>query len=138
MLDGDYRRNEAGPVFVEAPAPTDEVLRTALHEIITRMTILFTHRGVFVERQAATDMADNDTDSDEARGSAIDARAGVYFAATNLGQRVSLMGRQEPFALLPESRRPGAPNGALAIRLGGTGTAFGEGVRCHRRCPLAR
>ncbi len=78
MLDGVYRRNEAGPVFVEVPAPTDEVLQTVLHEIITRMTILLTHRGVFVERQAATDMADNDTDSDEARGSAIDARAGVY------------------------------------------------------------
>jgi len=37
VLDGVYRCDTEGePVFVEVPAPTDEVLQTVLHKIITR------------------------------------------------------------------------------------------------------
>ena len=67
MLDGVYRRSEAGPVFIEVPAPTDEALQAVLHKIITRMMKLLTRRGVLVEEQGQTYMTNNDGDSDEAR-----------------------------------------------------------------------
>ena len=38
-----------------------------LHQIITRMMKLLTRRGVLVEEEGSTYMADNDGDSDEAR-----------------------------------------------------------------------
>ena len=70
VLDGVYRRSADGaPEFVEAPAPTDEALQTVLHKIITRLMKLLTRRGVLVEEEGSTYMADNDNDgdSDEAR-----------------------------------------------------------------------
>ena len=68
MLDGVYRRGVDGePVFVVAPAPTDEALQAVLHKIITRMMKLLTRRGVLVEEQGQTYMADNEPDSDDAR-----------------------------------------------------------------------
>ena len=39
LLDGVYRRSVDGtPEFVEAPAPTHEVLQAVWHKIITRLT----------------------------------------------------------------------------------------------------
>jgi len=55
------------PEFVEVAAPTDEVLQAVLHRIITRLMKLLTRRGVLVEEEGSTCMADNDGDSDEAR-----------------------------------------------------------------------
>ena len=63
-----YRRGtDARPVFVEVPAPSDEALQAVLHKIITRTMKLLTRRGVLVEEQGSTYMADKDSDSDEAR-----------------------------------------------------------------------
>ena len=68
VLDGVYRCSADGePVFVEVPAPTDEALQTVLHKIITRTMKLLTRKGVLVEEQGQTYMADADADSDEAR-----------------------------------------------------------------------
>jgi len=68
VLDGVYRCDAEGePVFVEVPAPTDESLQTVLHKIITRLMKLLTRRGVLVEEQGQSYMADDDADSDEAR-----------------------------------------------------------------------
>ena len=68
MLDGVYRRDaEDEPVFVELPAPADEALQAVLHKIITRLMKLLTRRGVLVEEEGSTYMADNDGDSYEAR-----------------------------------------------------------------------
>ena len=68
MLDGVYRRGTDGaPEFVEVPAPTDEALQSVLRKIITRMMKLLTRRGVLVEEEGSTYMADNDGDSDDAR-----------------------------------------------------------------------
>jgi len=68
VLDGVYRCDTEGePVFVEVPSPTDEALKTVLHKIITRLMKLLTRRGVLVEEQGQTYMADDDSDSDEAR-----------------------------------------------------------------------
>ena len=68
VLDGVYRFDAEGkPVFVEVPAPTDEALQAVLHKIITRMMKLLTRRGVLVEEQGSTYVADNDGDSDNAR-----------------------------------------------------------------------
>ena len=68
MLDGVYRRSaEGAPEFVEVAAPTDEALQAVLHKIITCMMKLLTRRGVLVEEEGSTYMADNDGDSDEAR-----------------------------------------------------------------------
>jgi hypothetical protein len=57
------RRAPAWPLA----APTDEALRAVLHKIITRTMKLLNRRGVLVEMQGRTYMADNDSDSDETR-----------------------------------------------------------------------
>ena len=67
VLGGVYRRSDAGPIFVEVPAPTDEALQTVLHKIITRMMKLLTRRGALIEEEGKTYMADGDADSDDAR-----------------------------------------------------------------------
>ena len=68
VLDGVYRRGiDGAPEFVEVPEPTDEALQSVLHKIITRTMKLLTRRGVLVEEEGSTYMADNDGDSDEAR-----------------------------------------------------------------------
>ena len=68
VLDGVYRCGTEGePVFVEVPAPTDEALQAVLHKIITRTMRLLTRRGVLIEEQGQTCMADDDSDSDAAR-----------------------------------------------------------------------
>jgi hypothetical protein len=67
-LDGVYRCDPEGePVFVEVPAPTDEALHAVLHRIIARLVKLLTRRGVLVEEQGQTTMADDDSASDENR-----------------------------------------------------------------------
>ena len=67
VLDGVYQCGADGvPQFVEVPAPTDEALQAVLHKIITRTMKLLTRRGVLVEEEGSTYMADNDGDSDEA------------------------------------------------------------------------
>ena len=68
VLDGVYRCSAGGlPVFVEAPAPTDEALQAVLRKIFTRTMKLLTRRGVLVEVDGSTYVADNDGDSDEVR-----------------------------------------------------------------------
>ena len=69
MQDGVYRRTDGGPVFVEAPAPTNEELLVLLHTTITRLMKLLTRRGVLVEAQegGSSDLADAEADLDEAR-----------------------------------------------------------------------
>jgi hypothetical protein len=68
VLDGVYWRGADGvPEFVEVPEPTDEALQTVLHKIITRLMKLLTRRGVLVEEEGSTYMADSDGDPDEAR-----------------------------------------------------------------------
>ena len=63
-----YRRSaEGAPEFVDAPTPTDEALQSVLHKIITRTMKLLTRRGVLVEEDGSTYVADSDGDSDEAR-----------------------------------------------------------------------
>jgi hypothetical protein len=52
--------------FTEVPAPTDQALQAVLHKIITRTMKMLTRRGVLLEEQGQTYMADNDSDSDEA------------------------------------------------------------------------
>ena len=67
VLDGVYRRTDGEPVFVEVPAPTDEALQALLHKIIGRLMKLLTRRGVLVEEEGLTYLADSDADSDDAR-----------------------------------------------------------------------
>ena len=68
VLDGVYRHSADGtPEFVEVAAPNDEALQAVLQKIITRTMKLLTRRGVLVEEEGSTYMADNDADSDEAR-----------------------------------------------------------------------
>ena len=68
VLDGVYRHGADGtPEFVEVPAPADETLQAVLQKIITRTMKLLTRRGVLVEEEGSTYMADNDGDSDEVR-----------------------------------------------------------------------
>ena len=67
MLDGVYRRTDGEPVFVEVPAPTDEALQALLHKIIGRLMKLLTRRGVLIEEEGSTYLADGDAEADEAR-----------------------------------------------------------------------
>ncbi len=68
VLDGVYWRSADGtPEFVEAPAPTDQALKAVLHKIIARTMKMLTRRGVLVEEEGSTYVADNDGGSDEAR-----------------------------------------------------------------------
>jgi hypothetical protein len=68
VLDGVYRRGiDGAPEFVEVPEPTDESLQSVLHKIITGTMKLLTRRGVLVEEEGLTYLADNDGDSEEAR-----------------------------------------------------------------------
>jgi hypothetical protein len=65
--DGKFLRSQAirrtgGPRFVIRCAR-----QSVLHKIITRMMKLLTRRGVLVEEEGSTYMADSDCDSDEAR-----------------------------------------------------------------------
>ena len=56
-------RCRGDPLFVEVPAPSDEALQTVLHKIITRTMKLLTRRGVLVEEEGSTYIADNDADT---------------------------------------------------------------------------
>ena len=67
VLDGVYRRTDGEPVFVEVPAPTDEALQALLHKIISRLMKLLTRRGVLIEEEESTYLADSDAESDDAR-----------------------------------------------------------------------
>jgi hypothetical protein len=68
VLAGVYKRGiDGAPEFVEVPELTDEALQAVLHKIITRLMKLLTRRGVLVEEEGSTYMADNGGDSDEAR-----------------------------------------------------------------------
>jgi hypothetical protein len=54
VLDGVYRhRTDGEPASVEMAAPSDEVLQTVLHKIITRVMKLLTRR---VRRGAGLDL----------------------------------------------------------------------------------
>ena len=53
--------------LVEVPAPTDEQLLAMLHRIIGRLMKLLTRRGVLIEEQGSTYMADSDAESDDAQ-----------------------------------------------------------------------
>ena len=63
-----YRGGVDGtPEFVEVPEPTDETMQSVLRKIITRSMKLLASRGVLVEEEGSTYIANNDSDSDEAR-----------------------------------------------------------------------
>ena len=67
-LDGVYRTNAKGePEFVETPAPSDEDVWEVLQRIIKRVMKQLVRRGILVEDQGETYLADADDDSEEAR-----------------------------------------------------------------------
>ncbi len=93
VLDGVYRRTDGEPAFVEVPAPTDEALQVLLHKIIGRLMKLLTRRGVLIEEQGSTYLADSDSDaeSDDARTlRPLQAAACTYRIA--FGPRAGLQG----------------------------------------------
>ena len=59
MPDRVYRRTGCDPVFVEVPAPADEALQTLLHRIIARLMKPLTRRGVLVEEEGSSYLADS-------------------------------------------------------------------------------
>ena len=68
MLDGVYRTNAAGePEFVETPAPSDEQVWEVLQRIIKRVMKQLVRRGILVEDQGETYLADDGDDSEESR-----------------------------------------------------------------------
>ena len=56
------------PGWRRGPLPvSDEALQTVLHKVIPRLMKLLTRRGVLIEEEGSTYMADTDSESDEAR-----------------------------------------------------------------------
>ena len=150
VLDGVYRRGIDGtPEFVEVPEPTDEALQSVLHKIITRTMKLLTCRGVLVEEQGSTYMADNDGDSDEARTlRPLQAAACTYRIAfgPRAGQKVltvqGVMPRDADFkqTLCADSNGFSQTAGIAVWRSAGTRPLPGPCVRPHpaRRGALRR
>ena len=62
-----WRGSDGAQVFVEVPAPTDEAMQSVLDKIITRTVKLLTCPGVLVEEPGSSYVAENDSDSDDAR-----------------------------------------------------------------------
>ena len=68
VLDGVYRTNAKGePVFVEMPPPSDEQVWEVLERIIKRVMKQLVRRGILVEDQGETYLADDGDDSEESR-----------------------------------------------------------------------
>ena len=68
VLDSVYRTNEKGePEFVETPAPSDKDVWEVLQSIIKRVMKQLVRRGILVEDQGETYLADDADDSEEAR-----------------------------------------------------------------------
>ncbi len=135
VLDGVYRCGADGlPVFVEVPAPTDEQLQAILQTIITRLMKLLTRRGVLVEDQGQTYMADADADGDEARTlRPLQAAAVSYRIA--FGPRVGGH-RADPHA--PGAAGPGSEPAAAQVALGDPETSRsstpGRAHACYSAC----
>jgi hypothetical protein len=54
VLDGVYQTSEGAPVFIEAPAPSNEQLQTLLDKIIHRILKLLTRLGHLIEDDGIT------------------------------------------------------------------------------------
>ena len=68
VLDGVYRTNANGqPEFIEIPAPSDEDIWEVLQRRIKRVMKQLVRRGILVEDQGETYLADDVADSKEAR-----------------------------------------------------------------------
>jgi Putative transposase len=68
VLDGVYRTNAKGePEFVETPPPSEEQVWEVLQSIIKRVMKQLVRRGILVEDQGETYLANAEDDSDEAR-----------------------------------------------------------------------
>ena len=81
-----------------------------LHKIITRTMKLLTRRGVLVEEEGSTYMADNDGDSDEARTlRPLQAAACTYRIAFGPRAGQTVLTVQGAMPRQTESRRRGAP-----------------------------
>ncbi len=126
-----YRRTDGEPVFVEVPAPTDEDLQALLHKIIGRLMKLLTRRGVLLEEQGSTYLADGDADSDDARAlRPLQAAACTYRIAfgPRAGQKVftvqGAMPRGAAFTQAAVCRRAGfQPARCAALRWRGAPAA---------------
>ena len=129
------------PVFVEVPAPTDDALQAVLHKIITRMMKLLTRRGVLVEEEGSTYLADNDGDSDEARVlRPLQAAACTYRIAfgPRAGQKVlTVQGAERGHGTAPAGGPVPREGLALARHAQGDGLRAAA-VRRHQRLQPAR
>ncbi len=68
VLDGVYQTNAEGePEFIEIAAPSDEQVWEVLEKIIKRVMKQLVRRGILVEDQGETYLADADDDCEEAR-----------------------------------------------------------------------
>ena len=68
VLDGVYRSHADGaPEFIEVAAPTEEGLHELLQTVIARLMTLLTRRGVLLEDDGQSYLAESDTDGEEAR-----------------------------------------------------------------------
>ena len=86
-LDGVYRRSDVEPDFVEVPAPRDEALQAQRHKIIGRLMKLLTRRGVLVEEEGSSYLADSDADSGQRARAMQRCRAGGAQAQDALARR---------------------------------------------------
>jgi hypothetical protein len=68
VLDGVYRSDAAGvPEFIEVAASTEAGLHELLQTVIARLMKRLTRRGVLLEDDGQSTLAESDTDAEEAR-----------------------------------------------------------------------
>jgi hypothetical protein len=119
-----YRSHADGvPEFIEVAAPTEEGLHELLQTVIARLMRLPTRRGVLVEDDGQSALAESDTDAEEAR-TLRPLQAGAVTYRIAFGPRAPLEFLQRLAALAPRPRlhlirHHGvlAPNAKLRARL---------------------
>ena len=104
------------PVVGEVPAPTDEALQAVLHKIITRLMQLLTRRGMLIEEQSQTYMADDKGDSAEARA-LRKLRAAAVSQSVSLDLRKRLTVHFAPLRGAHSAEMAKTPNPTNLIRL---------------------
>ena len=102
VLDGVYRTNANGqPEFIEIPAPSDEDIWEVLQRLIKRVMKQLVRRGILVEDQGETYLADDVADSKEARAERQEASSGYVPTCKALAcmRRYAVVpGRERPWS----------------------------------------
>jgi hypothetical protein len=134
VLDGVYRSHAEGAAeFIEAAAPTEEELHALLHTVIARLMKMLTRRGVLVQDDGPSYLAETDADGEGARAlRPLQAAAVTYRIAfgARAGQKVLTLRGAMP--------REVAARHALCADIDGFSLHAAVRIEAHERKRLER